>query len=177
MLNETLLEKAHVAATRLSEAETTAQLARADYHAMIRRLHLGGGSLREIAQALGVSHQRIQQIVDEAGGSWWKRWRSRTVKRDAVCTFCARPPSEVSKLIAGPNVFICDACVSRAERAVDGEPIGGLELANVRSTRRCSFCSKRSEFAALVLSTSANVCGDCLELCRAILGGGRAAPE
>src|SRR5260370_37955118 len=29
------------------------------------------------------------------------------------------PPSEVAKLIAGPNVFICDACVSAAERTLN----------------------------------------------------------
>src|SRR5215212_9276086 len=92
-----LLNKARAAAERLSEAERQTLLTRADYHTALRRLHLAGASLREIAEALGLSHQRVQQIVDEAGGSWWRRaWRTRTVKRDAVCTFCSRPPGEVS---------------------------------------------------------------------------------
>ena len=51
-------------------------------------------------------------IVSLAGGTWWRRvWRTRTMPTDAVCTWCGRPPSEVSKLIAGPNVYICDTTV------------------------------------------------------------------
>src|SRR5512133_2557929 len=104
-----LLDKAKAAGTRLDEAETQALLSRADYHAAVRRLHLAGASLREIAQALSLSHQRVQQMVSGAGGTWWGRvWRTRTIGPDAVCTWCGRPPSEVAKLIAGPNVFICD---------------------------------------------------------------------
>ena len=28
------------------------------------------------------------------------------------CAFCGRPRAEVRKLVAGPNVYICDRCVS-----------------------------------------------------------------
>jgi ATP-dependent Clp protease ATP-binding subunit ClpX len=28
------------------------------------------------------------------------------------CSFCGKPESEVKKLIAGPDVFICDKCVA-----------------------------------------------------------------
>ncbi len=116
VLNTELLDKARSAGRQVEEAERQALLARGDYHAAIRRLHLSGGSLREIAEALGVSHQRVQQIVSGAGGTWWRRiWRTRNVGRDAACTWCGRPPSEVAKLIAGPDVFICDACVQSAE--------------------------------------------------------------
>ena len=104
-LDEQLLQKARAEGERFAEAERQALLARTDYHTVVRRLHLSGGSLREIALALGLSHQRVQQIVKGAGGSWWQRvWRSRNITRDAVCTFCDRASSEVAKLIAGPNV-------------------------------------------------------------------------
>src|SRR5687768_13351382 len=106
-----LLEKARAAGTALAEAERQVLVSRADYHTAIRRLHLAGASLREIAQALSLSHQRVQQIVSAAGGSWWPLWRSRSRRPDMACTWCDRPASEVSKLIAGPNIFICDACV------------------------------------------------------------------
>src|SRR5437762_12363205 len=102
-IDDGLIDSARVAAERLSEADRQALLARAEYHTVIRRLHLAGASLREIAQALGLSHQRVQQVVRDAGGSWWQKWRSRSIKHDAVCTFCKSPPSEVSKLVAGPN--------------------------------------------------------------------------
>ena len=114
--DQNLLDQARAAGARLTESERAALLARADYHTAIRRLHLAGASLREIAEALSLSHQRVQQVVSAAGGSWWQVWRRRTAARDAVCSWCERPPSEVAKLIAGPNVYICDSCVADAER-------------------------------------------------------------
>jgi len=170
-LDEQLLKKARSESTRLAAAEREAQLARADYHTAVRRLHLGGGSLREVAQALELSHQRVQQIVNGAGGSWWQRvWRSRRVQRDAVCTFCGTPPAEVAKLIAGPNVFICDRCVAQAASVNrKGSARGALAPAK-GLTARCSFCGKtRREGRPVVASAEARVCGDCLRLCQQIL--------
>src|SRR5439155_1568550 len=147
-LNEQLVKKAQDEAVRLADAERQALLARADYHTAVRRLHLGGGSLREIAQRLGLSHQRVQQIVRAAGGSWWQRvWRTRLASRDAVCTFCERPPSEVAKLIAGPNVFICDACVALAEAAVADSSTRGPMVVSRSVARLCSFCRRRKSAA------------------------------
>jgi hypothetical protein len=141
-----LLEKATRAGDRFAEAERQALLCRAEYHTAIRRLHLAGASLREIANALSLSHQRVQQIVAMAGGSWWRRvWRTRTVTRDAVCTWCNRPPSEVSGLIAGPNVYICDGCVALAEQKLADGSEHGCRLIRAKrgATRLCAFCYKR----------------------------------
>src|SRR5262249_31809713 len=155
-------------------AERQVQLARADYHTAVRRLHLGGASLREVAQALGLSHQRVQQMVKGVGGSWWQRmWRSRGAGRDASCTFCESPPREVAKVIAGPNVFICDACVSLAEAGL-AAPAGrepGQSLPPIRTLgARCSFCRKRRRAdRALVGMPAARICTECLQLCRQIL--------
>jgi hypothetical protein len=169
-LDNDLLEKAKAAGAVLAEAERAVLLARAEYHTAIRRLHLAGGPLREIAQALSFSHQRVQQIVDASGGSWWRHaWGTRNAKRDAVCTWCERPPSEVSKLVAGPNVYICDSCLVLAEGALSGarRDTGGLKLAKPSSRERCSFCSKRrSEERSLVMGAAANICSDCIRICR-----------
>ena len=35
------------------------------------------------------------------------------------CSFCGKDESEVSKLVAGPRVYICDACVATAKRIMD----------------------------------------------------------
>ena len=136
-----LLERARQTGADLAEADRQALLARAEYHAAVRRLHLAGASLREIAGALSLSHQRIQQIVDGSGGSWWRRaWRTRGTTRDAVCTWCSRPPSEVGKLVAGPSIYICDDCVKEASRQLANVPAPGSGLRAVRT--RCSFCGR-----------------------------------
>ena len=169
-LDDSLLSKAKSEASRLADAERAVLLTRADYHTAVRRLHLAGGTLREIAEALGVSHQRVQQMVGLAGGTWWQRaWAARR-RRDAVCTFCGRPPSEVEKLIAGPNVFICDACVALAERALSTRRHAGAFGPAKNGLARCSFCQKRHTASREVIAApSANICRDCLSVCRGIL--------
>jgi hypothetical protein len=172
-VDQRLCEHARAEAVRLREAERQVLLVRTDYHTAIRRLHLAGGSLREIADALYLSHQRVQQIVDGAGGSWWSRvWRTRASTSDLVCTWCDRPQSEVSKLIAGPNVFICESCIEAAEQALRGAPGLGLKLATARATGRCAFCRKRSSRKRpVVIGPAADVCEGCLRVCREILDG------
>jgi hypothetical protein len=158
-IDDELLKKAKLAGDALAEAERQVLTSRADYHTSIRRMHLAGGSLREIAEALSISHQRVQQIVDSAGGSWWQRiWRTRNRAVDAVCTFCGRPPSEVDKLIAGPNVYICDACIDSAERR-----------RTAPAKLKCSFCGRRK--ARPSRTAAARICEDCLHICREILDG------
>ena len=39
--------------------------------------------------------------------------------RARYCSFCGKNQDEVQKLIAGPEVFICDECVSRCQAIVD----------------------------------------------------------
>ena len=139
MISHELLEKARTAGTELAEAERHVQLARADYHAIVRRIHLAGASLREIAEALDMSHQRVQQIVTVAGGTWWRRvWRTRNRKSDLICTWCVRASSEVSKLIAGPNVFICDSCIEAAERALSSAADRSAASGGASNARSCS---------------------------------------
>jgi len=172
VINETLLQKARAAGARLAEAEQQVQLARTDYHALVRRMHLAGGSLREVAQALELSHQRVQQMVGGAGGSWWQQvWRSRNAKRNLACTFCKRSQDGVAKLIAGPNVFVCDACVVLAEQVLAGSPTGPiLALAREDAKARCSFCRKKHTHDRPVLTgPAANICTPCLNVCRQIL--------
>ena len=37
------------------------------------------------------------------------------------CSFCGRTSEEVRKLVAGPNVYICDECVAVCERIIEDE--------------------------------------------------------
>jgi hypothetical protein len=174
-INHLLLEKARAAGAALADAEQQVQLARAEYHTIVRRMHLAGCSLRELAHALELSHQRVQQMVEGAGGSWWRRvWRSRNARHNLICTYCGRTEEQASKLIAGPGVFICDACVALAQQTITGSlppaTRDSLALAPEHAKARCSFCRKRrAADRPLLISMTANICSECLNACQQIL--------
>jgi hypothetical protein len=65
-LDGELLGEARGARERLLRHQREFERARADYHFAIARLHSEGASMREIAESLGLSHQRIHQIIDGA---------------------------------------------------------------------------------------------------------------
>ena len=64
-LDEKILEEAKELREKLLDLQHEEERARVDYQHAIRRLHAKGGSLREIADELGLSHQRVHQIVGE----------------------------------------------------------------------------------------------------------------
>jgi hypothetical protein len=63
-LDDAILAETRELRSRLLELQHDADRAKLDFHHAIRRLHAAGGSMREIAEALEVSHQRIHQIVE-----------------------------------------------------------------------------------------------------------------
>ena len=188
-MDDELLAQARHAQERLIDAERDADVARAEFYRAVRRLHLHGSSLRELAASLGLSHQRVHQIVEEAGGS--RRWvRADSAGRRPgpprlACSFCGKHQHEVRKLIAGPGVFICDSCVALAENAISsGDPaeteLGTMTGLPEHATRlKCSFCGKdRRQAAGLAVmpevtvertSASAAICSECLVLCLEII--------
>jgi hypothetical protein len=174
-LDAALLEQAKAAEARVIDAEREAEVARADFHRAVRRLQLAGASLREIADALGLSHQRVHQIVASAGGS--RRWRYRRPAPDklACCSVCGRDQKHVKTLIAGPGVFICDRCISRADAVLRagsaaGEPDGGVWPVRAEArAERCSFCGKRRyQVPGMAAAERARICAECLRLCHEI---------
>ena len=193
-MDETLLAEARQAQERLIDAERDADVARAEFHRAVRRLHLHGASLRELASGLGLSHQRVHQIVESAGGSrrWLRRDRVRPDPGLLACTFCGKNQKQVKKLIAGPSVYICDRCTDLAKSVIsDGQPvtteIAGLTAGSEQEPRvQCSFCGKRrDQVAGLIVSSvqtertkseradsakaPAAICTECLGLCTEII--------
>jgi transcriptional regulator with XRE-family HTH domain len=61
---EELLGAAKAARDRLSELQVEADRRREEFHQAVRRLHSAGLSMRDIAEELGLSHQRVHQIVN-----------------------------------------------------------------------------------------------------------------
>ena len=150
-MDEALLAEARQAQERLIDAERDADVFRAEFHRAVRRLHLHGASLRELASSLGLSHQRVHQIVESAGGSrrWLRRDRVRPDPGLLHCTFCGKDQKRVKKLIAGPSVYICDGCTGLAKVVIsDGQPviteIAELTAGTEQDSRRRSAASAAS---------------------------------
>lgn len=88
-LDEQVLAEAREVRQRLVDLESQTAHVRVDYHHAIKKLHAAGGSLREIAEALELSHQRVHQIVEGPGPtgpasrSWggWRRGHGRGFSR------------------------------------------------------------------------------------------------
>lgn len=188
-LDPALVRDAKAARERLLESQHAAEQARVVYHHAIRRLHAAGGSLREIAEVLRLSHQRVHQIIDDAAEPkrrWWRREPQVLSRPVGPCSFCGRSREECAKLIAGPGVFICERCVAHASRLAAGVSVedraeAAMLVEPSGSQARCSFCGKQARQARhLVASGLASapggkfdqgtrICGRCLVLCEEIL--------
>ena len=53
--------------------------------------------------------------------------------RDLICSFCTKSQREVRKLIAGPQVYICDECVDLCNKIITDE-MGKADYQHIRSS-------------------------------------------
>jgi len=166
-LDEMLLQDARESRDRMIELEFEADRARLSYQHAIRKLHARGGSLRDIADALGLSHQRVHQIVEGVEG----KVALKSARDEISCSFCGLLKSKATRTVAGPDVFICDRCIGLASEVVR---LGELQ-SNERviltfasdPTIACNFCGKSGR--GMAVSEDARICDDCLGLCNEIL--------
>jgi len=95
---------------------------------------------------------------------------SQQVEAMHACSCCGKTAAEVEKLIAGPDVNICNSCVAElmAElRALPSDP--EPSAAQVRD-ERCSFCGKaRIEVKRLFHRRDRRICDECATLCSDIV--------
>ena len=176
-LDSRLLDQARAAEARAVVAERDAELARADFHQAIRQLQLAGGSLREIAEEFGLSHQRVPQIVEATGGS--RSWRGGRAGADGLlsCSFCGQNQKQVKKLIVGPDGRICDRCTDRARTVLAAvgktasTPMATIrQLGDEDRDGGCSFCGKRRhQVEGMAVAGDARICNECLDLCDEIV--------
>lgn len=47
----------------------------------------------------------------------------------AACSFCLKPKTEVTTLVAGPGVFICAGCVELCRQVIEAKPAQVPQLA------------------------------------------------
>lgn len=164
-LDEHLLSEAHAAATRVAAAERAVRVAAADHRSAVRRLHDAGGTLREMAPVLRLSHQRVHQLV------------SRGERLPVThCGFCGRTEQDADRLLSGLDGRICAGCVARAAQlvATGEDPEAGhprLHLEPV-GRRACSFCGAApARSAHVVTGVDGRVCPTCLDACGEALAG------
>jgi hypothetical protein len=176
-LDSALLAQARAAEARVFDAEREAEAAREAFNRALRRLQLAGGSLREIAEQFGLSHQRVHQIVAASGGS--RAWRGGQAGAGALlcCSFCGKQQKQVEKLIAGPDARICDGCTGLVHTALAvagataSTPVAGIrQVSDTAREERCSFCGKRRhQVEAMAAAGDARICSECLDLCDEIV--------
>jgi hypothetical protein len=181
-LDSGLLGNARAAETRMIDAEQAAEVARSDFHRAVRRLQIEGGSLREISEAFGLSHQRVHQIVESAGGS--RRWRQHRGSTGDLrsCSFCGTGEQRVEVLVGGPGVYICDMCTGGAIAVVAAPARPGQKAAiqpvgDQARAERCSFCgNRRHQVSGMAAARGILICNECLHLCAEICRERRSGP-
>jgi ATP-dependent protease Clp ATPase subunit len=84
-------------------------------------------------------------------------------RKPRTCSFCGTPQNQVQRLIAGPNVFICDTCVARF--------LTSQEARQEQQGLRCSFCGKSPRQVPFLAggSQGVSICNACLDLCQEII--------
>jgi hypothetical protein len=190
-LDEDVLRDVEAARDTLESLEDAAYDARATLHQAIRRLHATGGSMREIATALGMSHQRVHQIIGSDGiveveptavhevsvvpvSASFSEAVAVTAREDA-CSFCGAPRRELDRLLAAPGpVFICGSCVGDCAQVIHGRPSGTLRLVPVDEDATCSFCGNASAVGGVMAEPekgSPRICRRCVDTCTRLAGG------
>jgi hypothetical protein len=59
-------------------------------------------------------------------------------RRDSRCSFCGKDQDQVGRLIAGPEVFICDECVRLCNEII-ADPPSGPVATGTRGPKRSSW--------------------------------------
>ena len=82
------------------------------------------------------------------------------------CSFCKKSQREVRKLIAGPDVYICDECVDICVSVlIDGDKKAAS------FGQACRICQCAAEISESLLVNESLICARCLESMRPYFSG------
>lgn len=165
-LDPFLLATARAAARTLQDAERAIEPLRQDYRACIRALNADGASLREIATVLGLSHQRVHQLVQREARPKAKIVQPETpsvaVAAAPTCALCG-----VAVVEGDGSPPICAACRKAGRILMTGETPKddrGLRLARRHQRPHCLGCGRMPGAGEVFLAgVEGAVCPDCLE--------------
>ena len=182
-VDEKLLAGARQARGRLIHASQAAEAARAEFRGAVHRLVVHGSRSGDVAAALGLSDEQLNEMVQVPGGAG-REDRAGTLGSDLACSFCGRLQHEVRKLIAGPGCYICEACVVLTEVVASAGTTVRTRLGPVHAVPEqderawCSFCGKHRCLVTGLAAGDAEtglgsgptaICTECLSLCNEIL--------
>ncbi len=163
-MDEVLLRAAREAQAALLERDYEADRTRLTFQHAVRRLHASGATLREMAQALHVSHQRIHQIVEGAEG----KLVLKTAHAVVACSFCQRDKNMTDMLVAGPGgIFVCDQCIAASATALAAQ--ASSETVQVVAGTACSFCGRATVSTARPGNAPVGVCQECVTVAQQIV--------
>jgi hypothetical protein len=88
------------------------------------------------------------------------------LSRPVTCSACGRMRAEVTHMIAGPHVYLCDGCVEEAARQLSPRqpPPEGV---------RCRICRQRRATDAMRVVGSVSLCADCFGAVESVLAEAR----
>jgi ATP-dependent protease Clp ATPase subunit len=101
-----------------------------------------------------------------------------------ACCFCDLPKIPGGQLIAGPRIYICDACIATADAVIETDtpmPTGRIRIPlttmatiypvdKASEDLRCSFCGKfRYKVDGMASGDEVWICTECLQRCREAL--------
>ena len=163
-----LIDKVEGTRDALEASEREMRRKRSEYHAAVGDMARSGMTVREIGKSIGISHQRVQQILDAL-----------------VCLFCAAGKYDGIPFVGGGgNGFICLDCLNLAQRGLrekrrveDDE--GRVLVFSKRGTERCAFCELRigdphidaghKRIEALESHKRARICNGCVKMYAAMI--------
>ena len=76
----------------------------------------------------------------------------KSLKRRALrCSFCGKGADDVQKLIAGPNVYICDACVGSCNNILAASFAGWNAMSDAQLLEALKPCAATAEAVRTIL--------------------------
>ncbi len=120
--------------------------------------------------------QPFQDTKTESGGGKNKIEEKLARQSKLLCAFCGKGQAEVTKLIAGPGVYICDQCVNVCNQTRAGSLPASTKITLCAKASGnepwCAFCMKSQAqvFEGKMLAgRNVFICCECVDLCDEIL--------
>ena len=141
MADDELLERAAALKARIDALLPALDELRSELRAIVGALVEAGVPEDQIAAATGIHPTKAR--------------RFSSVGDLVRCAFCGASRDDANKMVAGPGVYVCDACIVSGSLRAPGD-------------ETCSFCGKSGSAmggAMVAREGTATLCDGCLALC------------